>query len=93
MTSNEIDIQRLRDVSLHTLLGVQSRGKRTMIRCPFHSDRTASMAVYPNNGYHCFGCGAHGVNAIDFVMKLYENEEPDEKKRFKLAVEELTKYI
>ncbi len=27
--------------------------------CPFHNEKTPSMKVY-SDGYHCFGCGAHG---------------------------------
>ncbi len=34
--------------------------------CPFHAEKTASFYVY-DDGYHCFGCGAHG-DAISFVM-------------------------
>jgi len=34
--------------------------------CPFHIEKTPSFYVY-DDGYHCFGCGAHG-DAIDFVM-------------------------
>ena len=34
--------------------------------CPFHGEKTASFHVY-DDGYHCFGCGAHG-DAIGFVM-------------------------
>ena len=34
--------------------------------CPFHGEKTASFYVY-DDGYHCFGCGAHG-DAIGFVM-------------------------
>lgn len=28
--------------------------------CPFHDDTNASLAVYDNNTYHCFGCGKSG---------------------------------
>lgn len=40
-------------------------------RCPLHQgDNTASFKVYPDNTFHCFGCGAHG-DVIDFV-RLYD---------------------
>ena len=29
-------------------------------RCLFHDDSTPSMTIYPDNTFHCFGCGAHG---------------------------------
>ena len=35
--------------------------------CPFHNEKTPSFYVY-EDGYHCFGCGAHG-DAIGFVMQ------------------------
>ena len=38
-------------------------------RCPFHSERTASMKIYAQS-FYCFGCGAGG-DVIDFV-RLYE---------------------
>jgi DNA primase len=34
--------------------------------CPFHNEKSPSFYVY-DDGYHCFGCGAHG-DAISFVM-------------------------
>ena len=35
--------------------------------CPFHSEKSPSFYVY-EDGYHCFGCGAHG-DAITYVMQ------------------------
>ena len=35
--------------------------------CPFHGEKTPSFYVY-DDGFHCFGCGAHG-DAISFVMR------------------------
>ena len=42
-------------------------GKQWKGCCPFHGEKTPSFYVY-DNGYHCFGCGAHG-DAITFVMQ------------------------
>jgi DNA primase len=35
--------------------------------CPFHAEKTPSFVVY-DDGYHCFGCGAHG-DCFSFVMQ------------------------
>lgn len=80
------DIQKLRDVRIHTLLGIQYTGRRQTIRCPFHNDHEPSLVLYPDNSYHCFPCGAHGRNAIDFVMGINGGD-------FKDACAELRQYI
>lgn len=41
------------------------------ICCPFHNEKTASLTVYPNNTFYCFGCGASG-DVINFIQ-LYFN--------------------
>lgn len=43
-------------------------GRNGMACCPFHNDKHPSMKV--DNGYYCFGCGAHG-DAIGYVAQLY----------------------
>ncbi len=35
--------------------------------CPFHNEKSPSFQVY-DDGFHCFGCGAHG-DAVTFVMQ------------------------
>ena len=42
-------------------------GKQWKGCCPFHGEKTPSFYVY-DDGFHCFGCGAHG-DAISFVMQ------------------------
>ena len=42
-------------------------GKQWKGCCPFHNEKSPSFHVY-DDGYHCFGCGAHG-DAISFVMQ------------------------
>lgn len=43
--------------------------------CPFHNERTPSFYVY-DDGYHCFGCGAHG-DAVSFAMQTEGLAFPD----------------
>lgn len=38
--------------------------------CPFHADNSPSFVVYPDQRFHCFGCGADG-DVVDFVMRLH----------------------
>lgn len=41
------------------------------IACPFHSEKTPSLKIYPeSNSYYCFGCG-FGGDVISFVMHLF----------------------
>jgi len=44
--------------------GIELRGNSTSRQfvglCPLHPEKTGSFHVYPDNHYHCFGCGAHG---------------------------------
>ncbi len=43
--------------------------------CPFHNEKSPSFYVY-EDGFHCFGCGAHG-DAITFVMQTGHTNFPD----------------
>lgn len=77
-------VERLRQVPITTIIGVRPTSRRVSIRCPFHNEKTPSMVLYPNGGYHCYGCGAHGNNSIDFLMGLGAS--------FPEALEEIKKY-
>ena len=45
--------------------------RQGFVSCPFHSEKTASLKIYPkSNSFYCFGCGAGG-DIIDFVRLLY----------------------
>lgn len=68
-----------RQIDDHTLLlrtiredGVSLRsevgGRRHRGRCPFHSERSPSFVVFRDAGYYCFGCGAAGRNAVDYLL-------------------------
>lgn len=68
MTNEELE--KLRNISIRTILGKRDNGRDLTICCPVHSDRTASFILYCDNHYHCFGCGIHGYGAIDFLVAL-----------------------
>lgn len=55
--------------------------KKDVIRCPFHSERTASFRVYRStNSFYCFGCGVGG-DQINFVAKILDISYYDALKR------------
>lgn len=69
LTKEELNI--IRSVSIHHLLGLQNTGRKLMIKCPFHEDNTPSFLVSPDNSFHCFGkCNLHGHGAIDLCMAM-----------------------
>ena len=52
--------------SEYTLL--KPKGKRLWGCCPFHSEKTPSFSVVPDEQfYYCFGCHAGG-SVVQFVM-------------------------
>jgi len=70
-------IRICREVKIDSLLPISEHGGasgRKNYLCPFpgHKDSEPSFIVYEDNSFHCFGCGAHGYGAIDFIMKQKE---------------------
>lgn len=41
-------------------------GRHKLAVCPFHPDRSPSLVLFPDQTYHCFGCGQHG-DVIDYI--------------------------
>lgn len=41
-------------------ISLEQYGTRWRAPCPFHTEQDPSFVVYPDGGFHCFGCGAHG---------------------------------
>ena len=55
---------------LSSYMTLKRRGKNLVGLCPFHSEKTPSFTVYPENGsFYCFGCGAGG-DVITFVRRM-----------------------
>lgn len=51
-------------------VNLKRRGRNMVGLCPFHSEKTPSFNIYPENGsFYCFGCGAGG-DVITFIMKI-----------------------
>ncbi|MBQ7385646.1 MAG: DNA primase [Ruminococcus sp.] len=51
-------------------VNLKRRGRNMIGLCPFHSEKTPSFNIYPENGsFYCFGCGVGG-DVITFIMKI-----------------------
>ena len=51
-----------------TYADVKKRGRIYVCCCPFHSEKTPSCTIYPeNSSFYCFGCH-EGGDVIRFVM-------------------------
>ncbi len=63
-------IELARGVSIYTILGKKGNGRMQKVICQFHDDHNPSLCIYPQGTFHCYSCGAHGNNAIDFAMLM-----------------------
>lgn len=66
------DLQHLREIPIHTILGIKDNGRNIKVKCPFHGggrERTPSLLIDTENCYKCFGCGIYGRGAIDFLLE------------------------
>ena len=62
-------------------VSLKRSGRNLVGLCPFHSEKSPSFNIYPENGsFYCFGCGAGG-DVITFVRRI-ENLDYMEAIRF-----------
>ncbi len=55
---------------ISSYVNLKRRGRNLVGLCPFHSEKTPSFNIYPENGsFYCFGCGVGG-DVITFIMKI-----------------------
>lgn len=72
---NRDDLERIRSANrvehiLAHYLELKPRGRCLIARCPFHQDRTPSLAVFPHTQtWWCFGCNAGG-DVFAFVQRI-----------------------
>lgn len=67
--------------TISSYLPLRRRGRNLTGLCPFHSEKTPSFTVYPENqSFFCFGCGAGG-DIISFIRRI-ENLDYIESVRF-----------
>lgn len=78
------ELEKIRNIRIAKLLGCKD-GFRQTLKCPFHSEKSGSFVLYPDNSYHCFGCNKNGRGAIDFCISLGYS--------FQESVDELLKYL
>jgi len=81
------EIEELRAIPITKILGIQHASRRLAMQCPMpnHNDKSPSFVLYPDNSFHCYGCGANGQNAIDFAVALGHS--------VKEAIRELKDYL
>ncbi len=81
MISRETIEEILLRTDIQTLIGgyvsLKRAGSNLKALCPFHSEKSPSFTVYPNNNsFYCFGCGAGG-DQISFIMRMEHLDYPD----------------
>ncbi len=81
MIKRETVDEVLRRNDIESLIGsyvsLKRAGTNVKGLCPFHSEKTPSFTVFPQeNSFYCFGCGVGG-NAITFIRQIEHLDYPD----------------
>lgn len=72
------EVSRAKQFPMEELFPTELRktGKQWMGKCPFHEEKTASFAIFPDNNGKCFGCAWSG-DSIKFLMDLKKYTFPE----------------
>lgn len=55
---------------ISSYIPIKRVGRNRKALCPFHSEKTPSLTIYPDTqSFYCFGCGTGG-DVITFVMQI-----------------------
>ena len=62
---------RCEDVARDNGINLRKKGNNLVGLCPFHSEKTPSFTIFPDNRFKCFGCGKYGdsIALLDFFNK------------------------
>lgn len=85
---NQYQIEKAKSVDLIDLViannyPYKKASNHIKILCPFHHEKTPSLAIYEHS-FYCYSCG-EGGDVVGWVMKIYKKEFID-------AVKILLKY-
>lgn len=73
----ELDARSSIEEIASSYVNLKRRGKNLVGLCPFHSEKTPSFNIYPeNNSFYCFGCNKGG-GVFQFVMGVENLAFPD----------------
>ena len=61
---------------VHALTGI-SPDRTGKIHCPFHQDRTASLQLYEDGTWYCYGACKAGGSIFDFASRIWQMETKD----------------
>ena len=73
ITNNQIEQARAydtRELAMMELEKAKRTGDRVIGLCPLHRESHPSFVVFSDGGWKCFGCGASGQNALDYLIKV-----------------------
>lgn len=81
MIKREVVDEIIARTDIESLVGayvsIKRAGSNLKGLCPFHSEKSPSFTIFPeNNSFYCFGCGIGG-NAITFVRQIEHLDYPD----------------
>lgn len=75
-TVNEIKFRNSIEDVISSYVTLKRAGANMVGLCPFHSEKSPSFTVFPNDGsFYCFGCGAGG-DVISFVRRAENLDYP-----------------